>query len=86
MRDINGDQSRLFRATRALLLPKDDLCFPVYVDSAVLANGNYWSIFPSKDHQYPFFYRKIINIHTDLDASVIETQGWVHYDAVFDGD
>ena len=55
----NGsDQGRLFRATRALLLPKDDLCFPEYVDGATLANdiGR-------------FFYRKIINIRTDLDAA-----------------
>ena len=74
MRENGGDQGRLFRATRALLLPKDDFCFPDYVDSATLANdiGR-------------FFYRKIINIRTDLDAAAMEAQGRVHHDAVFDG-
>ena len=50
-------------------------CFPEYVDGAALANdiGR-------------FFHRKIINICADLDAAVIGAQGWVHHDAVFDGD
>ena len=75
MRENGGDQGRLFRATRALLPPKDDLCFPEYVDGATLANdiGR-------------FFYRKIINIRTGLDAATMEAQGRVHHDAVFDGD
>ena len=75
MRENGGDQGRLFKATRALLLPKNDLCFPEYVDSATLANdiGR-------------FFYRKIINIRTDLDAAAMEAQGRVQHDAVFDGD
>ena len=38
MRENGGDQGRLFRATRALLLPKDGLFFPEYVDGATLAN------------------------------------------------
>ena len=38
MGENGGDQGRLFRATRALPLPKDDLCFPEYVDNAALAN------------------------------------------------
>jgi len=75
MSENGGDQGRLFRATRALLLPKDDFCFPEYVDGAALANdiGR-------------FFHRKIITICADLDAAVIGAQGWVHHDAVFDGD
>ena len=75
MRENGGDQGRLFRATRALLLPKDDLSFPEYVDDATLANdiGR-------------FFYLKIINIRTDLDAAAMEAQGRVHHDSVFDGD
>ena len=75
MRENGGDQGRLFRATRALLLPKDGLFFPEYVDGATLANdiGR-------------FFYRKIINIRTDLDAAAMEAQGRVYHDSVFDGD
>ena len=75
MPENGGDQGRLFRAARALLLPKDDLCFPEYVDGATLANdiGR-------------CFYRKIINIRTDLDAATMEAQGRVHHDAVFDCD
>ena len=75
MRENGGDQGRLFKATRALLLPKNDLCFPEYVDGATLANdiGR-------------FFYRKIINIRPDLDAAAMEAQGRVQHDAVFDGD
>ena len=75
MRENGGNQGKLFRATRAILLPKDDLCFPDYVDSATLANDT-----------GRFFYRKIINIRTDLDAAAMEAQGRVHHDAVFDGD
>ena len=68
MRENGGDQGRLFKATRALLLPKNDLCFPEYVDGATLANdiGR-------------FFYRKIINIRTDLAAAAMEAQGRVHH-------
>jgi len=75
MSENGGDQGRLFRATRALLLPKGNLCFPEYVDSAALANdiGR-------------FFRRKIINIRADLDAAVTEAQSRVHHDAVFEGD
>ena len=75
IRENGGDQGRLLKATRALLLPKNDLCFPEYVDGATLANdiGR-------------FFYRKIINIRTDLGAAAMEAQGRVHHDAVFDGD
>ena len=69
-----GDQGRLFRATRALL-PKDDLCFPDYVDGATLAN-----------YIGRFIHSKIINIRTDLDAAIIEAQGRVYHDAVFDGE
>ena len=58
MSENGGDQGRLFMATSALLPPKDDLCFPEYVDDATLAYeiGR-------------FFHRKIINIRTDLDAA-----------------
>ena len=75
MSENGGHQGRLFRATRALLLPKDDLCFPEYVDNAALANdiGR-------------FFHRKTINIQADLDAAVTESQSRVHHDAVFEGD
>ena len=75
MRENGGDQGRLFRATRALLLPKADLSFPEYVDGATLANdiGR-------------FFYHKFFNICTDLDAKNLEAQGRVHHDSVFDGD
>ena len=75
MGENGGDQGRLFKATRALLLPKDDLCFPKYVDSAALANdiGR-------------FFHHKIINIQADLVAAVTEAQSTVHHDVAFDGD
>ena len=75
MSEKGGDQGRLFRATRALRLPKDDLCFQEYVDSAALGNdiGR-------------FFHRKVINIRADLDAAVTEAQSRVHHDAVFEGD
>lgn len=73
MRENGGDQGRLFKATRALLLPRDDLCFPEYCDGATSANdiGR-------------FFYREIINIRTDRDAAAMEAQGRVHHDSVFD--
>ena len=46
-------------ATSALLFPKDDLCFPEYVDDATLAYeiGR-------------FFHHKINNIRTGLDAAL----------------
>ena len=72
MRENGGDQAR---ATRALLLPKDDLSFPEYVDGSTLANDI--------DR---FFFRKIMNIRTDLDAAAMEAQARVHHDSVFDGD
>ena len=52
MCENGGDQGRLFRATRGLLLSKDDLSFPEYVNGATLANdiGR-------------FFYRKIIHLY-----------------------
>ena len=50
MCENGGDQGRLFRATRGLLLSKDDLSFPEYVNGATLANDI-----------GQFFYRKIIH-------------------------
>ena len=58
----NGnDQNRLFRATNALLHPKDAVCFPDYSDDTSLANDI--------GH---FFYKKVINIRKELDAVVID--------------
>ena len=58
MSENGGDQGRLFMAASALLPPKDDLCFPGYVDDTTLTCeiGR-------------FFHCKIINIRTDLDAA-----------------
>ncbi|CAB4019327.1 Hypothetical predicted protein, partial [Paramuricea clavata] len=52
-----GDQRKRFRATKALLLPKSDLCFPDYHINTALANyiGNY-------------FHRKAANIRKELDV------------------
>ena len=59
----SADQGRLFRATKKLLAPKDDLNFPDYFDTGILANdiGR-------------FFVRKIDNIRIDLDATVIDPE------------
>ena len=56
-----NDQNRLFRATNALLHPKDAVCFPDYSDNTSLANDI--------GH---FFYKKVINIRKELDAVVID--------------
>ena len=60
IQEQGGDQRKLFRATKALLLPKSDLCFPDYHNNTALANyiGNY-------------FHRKVANIRKELDVSHI---------------
>ena len=74
MSENSRDQKKLFKATRDLLLPKDDLCFHEYADSVVLVNdiGR-------------FFHRKIMNIRTDLDANAEVADDIVQNDPVFDG-
>ena len=68
------DQGKLFRATRSLLLPRNELCFPEYTDNSTLPNdiGR-------------FFGRKIAKIRAELDACTLHP-GTVTEDKVFTGD
>ena len=72
--DNSEDQGKLFRATRGLLLPRNELCFPEYTDNSILANdiGR-------------FFDRKIAKIRAELDACTLHP-GAVAEDKVFTGD
>ena len=72
--DNSEDQRKLFRATRSLLLPRNELCFPEYTDNSILANdiGR-------------FFGRKIAKIRAELDACTLHP-GAVTEDKVFTGD
>ena len=74
MNDNSEDQRKLFRATRSLLLPRNELCFPEYTDNSILANdiGR-------------FFGRKIAKIRAELDACTLHP-GAVIEDKVFTGD
>ncbi|CAB3987917.1 Hypothetical predicted protein, partial [Paramuricea clavata] len=54
----DGDQRKLFKATKALLLPKSDLFFPDYHNNTALAN-----------HIGSYFHRKVINIREELDVA-----------------
>ena len=57
VKDNSKNQGKLFRATRSLLLPRNELCFPEYTDNSILANdiGR-------------LFDRKIAKIRAELDA------------------
>ncbi|XP_028394508.1 uncharacterized protein LOC114518705 [Dendronephthya gigantea] len=57
IQEHEGDQCKLFKATKAMLQPKSDLCFPDYHNNTVLANdiGSY-------------FHRKVANIRNELDV------------------
>ena len=72
--DNSENQGKLFRATRSLLLPRNELCFPEYTDNSILANdiGR-------------FFDRKIAKIRAELDACTLHP-GAVAEDKVFTGD
>ena len=72
--DNSENQGKLFRATRSLLLPRNELCFPEYTDNSILANdiGR-------------FFDRKIAKIRAELDACTLHP-GAVAEDRVFTGD
>ncbi len=54
----DGDQRKLFKATKALLLPKSDIFFPDYHNNTALAN-----------HIGSYFHRKVINIREELDVA-----------------
>ena len=58
IQEQDGDQRKLFRATKAMLLPKSDLCFPDYHNNTALANdiGSY-------------FHRKVATIRNELDVA-----------------
>ena len=61
--DNDGDQKKLFNATKALLKPKDDLCFPDHLNNTSLANDIGF-----------FFYNKIENIRRELDVVEIDQE------------
>ena len=50
-----GDQQKLFRATKALLTPNDEICYPNCHDKVALANDI-----------ARYFHRKILNIRNEL--------------------
>ena len=54
VKEKGGDQRKLFRATKALLMPKDEICFP---NCHALANDI-----------VRYFHRKILNIRNELDC------------------
>ena len=56
----SADQGRLFRATKKLLVRKDEFSFPDYHDKTALANGI-----------NDFFVSKITRIRSDIDATVV---------------
>ena len=72
--DNSENQGKLFRATRSLLLPRNELYFPEYTDNSILANdiGR-------------FFDRKIAKIRAELDACTLHP-GAVAEDKVLTGD
>ena len=53
-KEQGGDQRKLFRAIKALLMPNDKLFFPNCHEKVALANDI-----------APFFHRKILNIRND---------------------
>ena len=57
VKEQGGDQRKLFRATKALLMPKDEISFPNCHDVA-LANDI-----------VRYFHRKILNIRNELDGT-----------------
>ena len=72
----SDDQGKLFRATRSLLIPNNDLYFPEYTNNTTLANdiGRY-------------FDSKIRRIRGALDAAIATTNiETVTEDSVFKGD
>ena len=76
MSENSDDQGKLFRATRSLLIPNNDLYFPEYTNNTTLANdiGRY-------------FDSKIRRIRGALDAAIATTNiETVTEDSVFKGD
>ena len=56
VKEQGGDQRKLFRATKALLMPKDEICFPNCHDAAL------------ENDIARYFHRKILNIRNELDG------------------
>ena len=56
VKEQDGDQRKLFRATKALLMPKDEICFPNCHDAAL------------ENDIARYFHRKILNIRNELDG------------------
>ena len=71
--DNSEDQGKLFRTTRSLLLPRNELCFPEYTDYSILANNI-----------GRFFGCKIAKICAELDACTLHP-GAVAEDKVLRG-
>ena len=57
VKEQGGDQRKLFRAIKVLLMPDDEMCFPNCHDKVALANDI-----------ARFFHRKILNIRNELDG------------------
>ena len=57
VKEQDGDQRKLFKVTKALLLPEDEICFPLCHDNTALANDI-----------ARYFHRKITNIRNELDS------------------
>ena len=55
VKEQGGDQRKIFRATMALLTPKDEICFPNCHDNVVLANDI-----------VRYFHHNILNIRNEL--------------------
>ena len=57
VKEQGGDQRKLFRAIKALLMPNDEMCFPNCHDKVAPANDI-----------ARYFHRKILNIRSELDG------------------
>ena len=65
VKELGGDQRKLFRVTKALLMPNDEICFPNCHDKVALENDI-----------ARYFHRKILNIRNELHGIDVTQKIW----------